>query len=185
MDGLQHAISLYDSTSAQISVNEPKEPVTWDRETMGPLLALRAGSQAQTLLRPAGDDTRINWGYVYAVAPNADATGAIGGGTELANRLRRERQRVRRAARRQGDVRHSGRQGAAADRGGGLPVERDEAQRRQGRDEQGKIGALDIAQGSVETPCSLRAGDDIPQPDAAVGEHGEAGSIVERGKVDA
>ena len=85
VDGLQHAISLYDSTSAQISVNEPKEPVTWGREAMGPLLALRAGSQAQTLLRPAGDDTRINWGYAYAVAPNADATGAIGGGTELAN----------------------------------------------------------------------------------------------------
>ncbi len=78
VDGRPHTVSLYDSTSSQLAVNEPGQAVTWQREAMGPLTALRVGTQAQTLLRPAGDDTRIDWGYAYAVAPSADAKAAIG-----------------------------------------------------------------------------------------------------------
>jgi len=79
VDGRPHAVSVYDSTSSQLAVNTADQPVTWQREAMGPLTALRVGTEAQTLLRPAGDDTRIDWGYAYAVAPSADAKAAIGG----------------------------------------------------------------------------------------------------------
>jgi len=34
VDHAQHAISIYDSTSSLLAVNEPDQPVTWSRETM-------------------------------------------------------------------------------------------------------------------------------------------------------
>ena len=83
VDGKRHAVSLYDSTSSQLAVNTPDQAVTWQRETMGPLTALRVGTQAQTLLRPAGDDIRIDWGYAYAVAPSDMSKSAIGGDAAL------------------------------------------------------------------------------------------------------
>ncbi len=82
-DGKPHAVSLYDSTSSELAVNTNDQPVVWQRETAGPLTALRVGSQAQTLFRPAGDDTRIDWGYAYVAAPTAQSKSAIGGDTEL------------------------------------------------------------------------------------------------------
>lgn len=78
VDGKPHAVSLYDSTSSELAVNTPDQPVTWSRETMGPLTALRTGTDAQTLLRPAGDDTRIDWGYAYALASTKQSNAAIG-----------------------------------------------------------------------------------------------------------
>ncbi len=83
VDGQAHDVSLYDATSSLLTVNEPTEPVTASRSTMGPLTALRAGADHQTLLRPAGDGVRINWGYVYAAAPSDQSTAAIGGAEAL------------------------------------------------------------------------------------------------------
>ncbi len=83
VDGRPHAVSVYDSVSSELAVNTPNQAVTWARETMGPLTALRTGTTAQTLLRPAGDNTRIDWGYAYAVAPTGAARGAIGGNDVL------------------------------------------------------------------------------------------------------
>jgi hypothetical protein len=77
-DGAQHAVSLYDSTSSELAVNTLDQKVEWARETMGDLTALRVGTQEQTLLVPAGDDTRIDWGYAYAVANTAQTKSAVG-----------------------------------------------------------------------------------------------------------
>jgi hypothetical protein len=82
-DGGEHAISIYDSTSALLSVNSPAQKVEWKREVVGDLTALRAGTVDQTLLQPAGDDTRIDWGYVYVAAPSSQAKAAIGTSPEL------------------------------------------------------------------------------------------------------
>jgi Domain of unknown function (DUF4965)/Domain of unknown function (DUF5127)/Domain of unknown function (DUF1793)/Domain of unknown function (DUF4964) len=84
VDGAEHAVSIYDSTSALLAVNTPAQKVEWARQTMGPLVALRAGTVDQTLLQPAGDETRIDWGYVYTAAPAVDARAAIGDGGALA-----------------------------------------------------------------------------------------------------
>ncbi len=78
VDGAAHAVSIYDSTSSLLAVNEPGQKVEWARETIGNLTALRTGTQDQPLLTPAGDDTRIDWGYVYAAAPTTQATAAVG-----------------------------------------------------------------------------------------------------------
>ncbi len=78
VDGAAHSVSIYDSTSAQVAVNAPEQKVEWARETAGNLTALHIGTQEQTLFQPAGDDTRITWGYAYAAAPANDAKAAIG-----------------------------------------------------------------------------------------------------------
>ena len=47
---------------------------------MGPravdgLTVLRVGTVDQTLLQPAGDDTRIDWGHAYVAAPARESHG--------------------------------------------------------------------------------------------------------------
>ncbi len=83
VDGAEHQVSIYDSTSALLTVNAPAQKVEWRREKIGDLTALRAGTVDQTLLQPAGDDTRIDWGYVYVAASADEAKSAIGSGPDL------------------------------------------------------------------------------------------------------
>jgi hypothetical protein len=83
VDGVEHAISIYDSTSALLTVNAPAQKVEWRREAIGDLTALRAGTIDQTLLQPAGDDTRIDWGSVYVAARLAEAKAAVGASPDL------------------------------------------------------------------------------------------------------
>jgi hypothetical protein len=78
MDGLKHAVSIYDSTSSELVVNQTGEKVEWVREKAGNLTALRVGTVGQPVVGSSGDDHRINWGYAYAAAPAAQATAAIG-----------------------------------------------------------------------------------------------------------
>ena len=83
VDGKQHAVSLFQSTSAQIAVNRPDEAVEWKTEKAGDLTTLRAGTVEQPILASAGDDHRIDWGYVYAAASTIGSASAIGGDKEL------------------------------------------------------------------------------------------------------
>ncbi|MHB1557315.1 MAG: glutaminase family protein [Isosphaeraceae bacterium] len=77
-DGAEHAVSILDGASALLTVNNRNQQVEWKREAMGGLTALRVGTVAQTLLQPAGDDTRIDWGYLYLAASSSQAKAAIG-----------------------------------------------------------------------------------------------------------
>ena len=85
VDGKDHAVSLYDSTSSQLVVNNNDEPVQWQREKAGNLTALRVGTVEQDVLGSSGDDHRINWGYAYAAAASAQARAAIGADNVLLN----------------------------------------------------------------------------------------------------
>ena len=87
VDGATHQVSIYDSTSAQLAVNEPNESVEWTRSTAGNLTVMRVGTQAQPILGSAGDDHRIDWGYAYVAAPAAQASAAIGANRSLLNRF--------------------------------------------------------------------------------------------------
>jgi hypothetical protein len=82
-DSAAHTVSIYDSVSSLLAVNAPGQKVEWARETMGPLTALRVGTQDQPLLTPAGDDTRIDWGYAYAAAPATEAKASVGANSAL------------------------------------------------------------------------------------------------------
>ncbi|MCX6905480.1 MAG: DUF4965 domain-containing protein [Verrucomicrobia bacterium] len=78
VDGRDHTVSIYDSTSSQLVVNKPDEKVEWAREKAGELTALRMGTVEQAVVGSCGDDHRINWGYAYAAAPGAQAKAALG-----------------------------------------------------------------------------------------------------------
>jgi hypothetical protein len=83
VDGATHDISLYDSTSSELAVNERNEAVECSRLEAGTLTALRAGTQEQPVLGSGGDDHRINWGYAYAAASTKQSTAAIGANETL------------------------------------------------------------------------------------------------------
>ena len=83
VDGKDHAVALYDSTSSQLVVNDTSEEVAWGRETMGDLTALRLGTQQQPILGSCGDDHRINWGYAYTAALTKEAKAALGAQQDL------------------------------------------------------------------------------------------------------
>jgi hypothetical protein len=83
VDGAKHDVSLYDSTSSELAVNENDEPVEWSRIKAGKLTALRVGTVAQPVLGSAGDDHRIDWGYVYAAASTKQSKSAVGASQAL------------------------------------------------------------------------------------------------------
>ena len=87
VDGLNHSVSIYDSTSSELAVNTTDQNVVWSRQTTGPLTALRVGTQAQTYLQPAGDGVRIDWGYAYAAADTGQSTSAIGADATLVSQF--------------------------------------------------------------------------------------------------
>ena len=78
VDGAAHEVSIYDSTSSQLAVNQPSEKVDWAREEAGELTLLRTGTHEHRVLGSSGDDHRINWGYAYVAAPTAQTKSAIG-----------------------------------------------------------------------------------------------------------
>ena len=82
-DGREHIVSVYDSTSSELAVNDFKEKVGWGREKAGHLTALRVGTSDQDVLSSSGDDHRINWGYAYAAAPTAHTASALGSSKAL------------------------------------------------------------------------------------------------------
>ncbi|HSU68092.1 MAG TPA: DUF5127 domain-containing protein, partial [Tepidisphaeraceae bacterium] len=85
VDGKPHAVSVYDSVSSQLAVNHTSEKVECFREIMGGLTAMRAGTVDQPYLATAGDDTRIDWGYVYLAAPTAQVQSSLGGNGTMLN----------------------------------------------------------------------------------------------------
>lgn len=69
LDGKKHNVQIYFASSAELVVNTPDEAVTWERENIPGLRAIRMGTAAQPILGRAGDETRIDWGYLYVAAP--------------------------------------------------------------------------------------------------------------------
>lgn len=69
LDGKPHRVALYYDNEADLVVNTPDQPVTWRRENLNGISALRMGSVEQPILAKRGDDLRIDWGYLYAAAP--------------------------------------------------------------------------------------------------------------------
>jgi hypothetical protein len=70
-DGKPHDVRLYFDASLEIAVNTPDQDVSWDRPMIPGLKVLRAGSVEQPVLRKKGDDLRIDWGHLFAAAPEA------------------------------------------------------------------------------------------------------------------
>jgi hypothetical protein len=73
LDGKQHRIEIYYDNTAELVVNTPDEKVTWESGNTPGLRVLRMGSAAQPILARAGDETRIDWGYLYLAAPGGES----------------------------------------------------------------------------------------------------------------
>ena len=83
VDGKNHGVAIYDSTSSQLTVNKRNESVEWAREKAGDLTALRIGTVEQPVVGSSGDDHRINWGFAYAAAVGKQSKSAIGADAAL------------------------------------------------------------------------------------------------------
>ncbi|HEV7905125.1 MAG TPA: DUF4965 domain-containing protein [Pyrinomonadaceae bacterium] len=76
VDGRKHQVSLYFDCTAEFVVNTTYEKVVWSRPKVGDLSVLTFGSQEQPLLERAGDDLRIDWGYLHLAVSPPGAAGA-------------------------------------------------------------------------------------------------------------
>lgn len=75
VDGRKHQVSLYFDCTAEFVVNTTYEKVVWSRPKVGDLSVLTFGSQEQPVLERAGDDLRIDWGYLHLAVPTSGAGG--------------------------------------------------------------------------------------------------------------
>ncbi len=82
-DQRPHQVAVYFSAAAHLAVHSPDQQVVWSREQSGPIQALKLGTQEQPVLQRRGDDTRIDWGYLYLAT--GDKRGVLASG--VANQL--------------------------------------------------------------------------------------------------
>jgi hypothetical protein len=84
IDGKSHEASVYYDNSAELVVNEPKQEVVWSRPEASGMTVMRIGSKDQPVLKKAGDDLRIDWGYQFVAVPKEEGVStAIGADTAL------------------------------------------------------------------------------------------------------
>ncbi|MGH9352619.1 MAG: glutaminase domain-containing protein [Terriglobia bacterium] len=72
LDGKLHQVLIYYDNTGELVVNTPDEAVTWSAPNISGLNVLKMGSAAQPVLAQAGDRIRIDWGYLYAAAPESE-----------------------------------------------------------------------------------------------------------------
>jgi hypothetical protein len=97
-DGAPHEVTLYDSTSSALAVNDINDKVVWGREKAGGVAAsltgsltlLHAGTDAQPVLGSGGDDRRIDWGNVYAAARASQSDSVMAGNEEALQSFRQD-----------------------------------------------------------------------------------------------
>ena len=77
IDGRTHRVALYFDCTAEFVVNTTYEKVVWSRPKVGGLRVLTFGSQEQPILERAGDDLRIDWGYLHLAVPANGGVAAV------------------------------------------------------------------------------------------------------------
>lgn len=83
-DGKPHEVAVYYDNSAELVVNEPNQEVVWSRPEASGLAVMQIGTKDQPILKKAGDDLRIDWGYEYLAVPKAEGVStAIGSDTAV------------------------------------------------------------------------------------------------------
>ena len=83
-DGKQHDVSVYIEGSPQWAQDVVHQPIQSQAVANDGLHLLKSGTKSQNILGKAGDNVRIDWGYVYFAAPRqANVTSAIGAAPEV------------------------------------------------------------------------------------------------------
>lgn len=70
-DGKPHSVALYFDATAEWTVENLSEKVSWGRMKVPGLQAMQIGKDKPEPLGLAGDDLRINWGHLLVAAPDA------------------------------------------------------------------------------------------------------------------
>jgi hypothetical protein len=68
-DERKHDVQVYFDVSAELTVNEGREPIVHSLERIDDVDAWKVGSKAQPILAKKGDDLRVDWGYLYIAWP--------------------------------------------------------------------------------------------------------------------
>jgi hypothetical protein len=77
VDKRPHAVSLYFDVSGEWVVNKADQEVVWGRYKVGgDLNVMRIGSKDQPVLAKAGDNLRIDWGYLTLAIPPQGPSGS-------------------------------------------------------------------------------------------------------------
>jgi hypothetical protein len=76
-DGKEHSVALYFDASGQLAVDTSAQDVVASRLRFKDVTVLRIGSEQQPVLQKAGDFIRIDWGYLYVVAPPGAGTDQV------------------------------------------------------------------------------------------------------------
>lgn len=84
LDGLPHRVNIYFDCSGEPVINHPSQPIHWSRVKAHSLDVLSMGSAEQPVLQKAGDNLRIDWGYLYIASPDDQKAGNILGSAEEA-----------------------------------------------------------------------------------------------------
>jgi uncharacterized protein DUF5127 len=82
-DERPHQVAVYCSAAANLAVYPPYQEAVWSRETSGPVKALKLGTQDPQILQRRGDNTRIDWGYLYLAAGEEHGVLATGAADAL------------------------------------------------------------------------------------------------------
>ncbi|UVI28393.1 glutaminase family protein [Paenibacillus spongiae] len=89
IDGADHNVILYWDATGEWAIDTPDQSVVWGRQPLpleGAADMPYIGSEQQPVLGKTGDDTRIDWGYLYLAANGggyASVSTAIGSAEEL------------------------------------------------------------------------------------------------------
>lgn len=74
IDDAEHQVELLLAASGEIAVNTPDQLVAAETVAIDGAQAQRVGSVSQRVLARAGDDLRIEWGYLYLAADEDELT---------------------------------------------------------------------------------------------------------------
>ncbi|MCV4231013.1 DUF4965 domain-containing protein [Virgibacillus sp. LDC1] len=73
MDGRAHDVKIYFDVTGEWCVHTPDQQVTWEHRLIdGRLNMMSMGTVEQPILQLAGDDTRIDWGYMVLAVPRTE-----------------------------------------------------------------------------------------------------------------
>lgn len=74
MDGESHQVKIYLDVTGEWCVHTPDQQVTWEHHVIdGQLNVMSMGTVEQPILQLAGDDTRIDWGYMVLAVPRTSS----------------------------------------------------------------------------------------------------------------
>lgn len=84
LDGKKHDAEIYFDISGYACINQKGQKVNWEQKESNGLVMLKMGTQDQPILQRAGDDVRIDWGYLYLSAVENDVKESFIGRSEMA-----------------------------------------------------------------------------------------------------